>query len=236
MTTVADMILDAMQRKGYSQQRLAKEACVTAPWINMILRKKRTPGAKALLRIADTLSIKRSKIVRRAHDERVFDEWRSYISADESDENNKLSTELFVSGIFHTEIDSVENFSAPDSTSSKKLDGCAVYPDDATALLISGSELAPWVCDGQYLVLAPAVRHADLKDGVAAHITFDPDDGSPQHTVLRRLYLHTCEKHSTSYLLTPINTALDAQNQNKTAIILRSRQMRAVSPVIGVIF
>lgn len=235
MLTVSEMILDAMQRRGVTQQRLAKEARVTAPWINMILRKKRTPGAKALLRIADTLSIDRAEIVRRAHNERVFDEWRSYLPVDESGENHKLSADLCLSGIFHADRDAVEDFDSESNTKERAAGGIAL-PDGATALLVSGSELAPWVLDGQYLVLAPAVHYDEIKSGSAVHITFDPLDGTAQQTVLRRIYIHDDEKGVTSYVLTPINTALGVQNQNRAAIVLRARQMRAVSPVIGVIF
>jgi transcriptional regulator with XRE-family HTH domain len=79
MPIVAELIEEAMARRGYSQQRLAREAGVTAAWVNMILRRRRAPGAEALLRIADCLGIDRGRIVRAAHYERADDAWKPYL-------------------------------------------------------------------------------------------------------------------------------------------------------------
>ena len=79
MQTVAEMLEEAMRRKNISQQRLASETGITAPWINMILRRGRAPGPTALLRIAEALEIDKTKLVRQAHFERAYEEWKPYL-------------------------------------------------------------------------------------------------------------------------------------------------------------
>jgi transcriptional regulator with XRE-family HTH domain len=83
MPTVAEMLEEGMRRKNMSQQRLARETGITAPWINMILRRGRAPGPSALLRIAEVLGIDKRRLVRQAHYERAYDEWKRFLERDE---------------------------------------------------------------------------------------------------------------------------------------------------------
>ncbi len=80
------MIQEAMRRKGYNQQRLAKEAGTTSPWINMIVRRGKAPGAKMLLKIADVLGMDKRKLVRQAHRERAYVQWEPYLGPPERDD------------------------------------------------------------------------------------------------------------------------------------------------------
>ena len=94
MPTVAEVLEEAMRRKNMTQQRLAKETGITAPWINMIIRRGKAPGPSALLRIAEVLGIDKRRLVRQAHFERAYDEWKPYLEHGEEGPAQRQAIQL----------------------------------------------------------------------------------------------------------------------------------------------
>jgi len=258
MPTVAEMVEEAMQRKGLTQQRLAEIAGVTAPWINMIVRRGRAPGPDALLKLADALDLDRRTLVRQANYERAYEPWKPYLEpADERAEPPRAIPRLAVIGTASAGVPGGEVEVAGDVPAN----GAAVtseapghYPQtlpevgfDARckAIRVEGESLEPIVYDGQYVVISPLVHKEDIPDGSLVYLTYElPGDDQPRATV-KRMYRYRLagEEPEDSalpvYVFVPANAHLRHKGRDpepQEAFTLRHRQVREMYPVVGVIF
>lgn len=241
--TVARMIQEAMRRKGYNQQRLAREAGTTSPWINMIVRRGKAPGAKILLKIADVLGMDKRKLVRRAHRERAYDQWKPYLGPPERDDPAREKQG------FLPVIGTARAGAAALSVSGKGGAGPrgprVGFSPDCRAIRISGDSLEPVAYDGQYVVISPLVRKEKIPDGSIVYVTYElPGDTSPR-MMIRRMYRHHLasdregEPGQPVYVFVPVNAHLRYKGRSpeaQEAVTLRHRQVMAMHPVVGVIF
>lgn len=260
MATVSEMVADAMARKGMTQQRLAAAIGKTPPWVNMILRRGRQPGAEALLRIADALELDRAKLVRQALVERTSDEWRPYISPGDEQMPGPGCASFDVIGTATTGEDGVEVEPAPvpDNGSARAADDPVTYAGrsgealravgfsaECTAIRVAGDGLEPVAYDGQYIVVSPTANKADVPDGAIVYVTFESPGQSRPRAMIKRMYRYRLagdDERSPGlpiYNLVPVNTRLKRKGRGPEpveAVSLRHRQVREMYPVVGVIF
>ena len=241
--TVARMIREAMRRKGYNQQRLAREARTTSPWINMIVRRGKAPGAKMLLKIADVLGMDRRKLVRQAHRERAYVQWEPYLGPpDRDDPEREKRGSIPVIG-------TARAGGAALSVSGKAGTGPrgsrVGFNPDCMAIRVSGDRLEPVAYDGQYVVISPLVRKERIPDGSIVYVTYElPGDSSPR-AMIRRMYRYHLagdregESGLPVYVFMPVNAHLRYKGRSpepQEAVTLRHRQVMEMHPVVGVIF
>jgi len=251
MPTVAEMIAEAMARKGFSQQRLAKEAGLTAPWINMILRRGRSPGGAALLRIADALDIDRRELVRQAHYERAYAEWRPLLEPVGEEPERGLRIPVIGTASAGPELGEVALDQArggrggPDDSAQPPPVPSVGFGKECRAILVRGDSLEPIAYDGQYVVISPTVRKEDIPDGSIVYVTYELPGESVTRAVIKRMYRNRLagekpeEASLPVYNLIPVNTHLRRKGRGpepEMAIALRHRQVREMYPVVGVIF
>ena len=204
MQTMAEMLEEAMRRKNISQQRLAKETGITAPWINMILRRGRAAGPRALLRIAEALEIDKRKLVRQAHFERAYDEWKAYLEPEEGPAP-RLTTVVPLIGRSSdagggVEIEKPQRAYGTDETADAPgaysirstgddTEGRFVgFDPECKAIRIEGDALEPVAYDGQYVVVSPKVRKENVPDGAIVYVSYElPGDPEPR-AMIRRMY------------------------------------------------
>jgi transcriptional regulator with XRE-family HTH domain len=261
MPTVAEMLTEGMRRRNVTQQRLAKETGITAPWINMILRRGRAPGPAALLRIADALGIDRRKLVRRAHFERAYDEWRPYLEHGDAGPSAPLTGMVPLIGSSSSVPDGavVEKLPRANGT-DKAADAPGAYhvgaedgaprwfvgfDQECKAIRIEGDALEPVAYDGQYVVVTPKVRKEDVPDGAIVYVTYElPGDAKPR-AMIRRVYRYRLAGEDTGkpglpvYNFVPVNTRLREKGhagEPDGAVTLRHRSVREMFPVVGVVF
>ena len=258
MPTIAEMLEAAMRRKGLSQQRLAGETGFTAPWINMIIRRGKAPGPEALLRLADALGLDRRKLVRQAHYERAYEEWKPYLSPSEAGRDEDPGTpRLNVIGTASAgapggEVEVADEVSGNGADMSSEAP--AQYPrtlsevgfdPECKAIRVEGESLEPVAYDGQYVVISPLVRKEEIPDGSLVYLTYElPGDECPRATV-KRMYRYRLagEEPGDSglpvYVFVPANAHLRRKGRSpepQEAFTLRHRQVREMYPVVGVIF
>ncbi len=209
--TIAEMLEEAMRRKGLSQQRLAQETGFTAPWINMILRRAKAPGPEALLRLADALDLDRRKLVRQANYERAYDPWKPYLEPYlEPTEEHEEHVERDEEGHAPLRLAVIGTASAGTSGGDVKVagdvpgNGAAItseapgqYPQalpevgfdaECKAIRVEGESLEPIAYDGQYVVISPLVHKEDIPDGSLVYLTYElPGDDHARATV-KRMY------------------------------------------------
>jgi transcriptional regulator with XRE-family HTH domain len=208
MPTLAEMLEEAMQRKGLSQQRLAKETGFTAPWINMILRRAKAPGPEALLKLADVLGLDRRTLVRQANYERAYDPWKPYLEPAEQpeeraedgerSEENHTPSRLAVIGTASAgaaggDVEVAGHVSRNGEDAASEAPG--QYPQalrevgfdaECKAIRVEGESLEPIAYDGQYVVISPLVRKEDIPDGSLVYLTYElPGDDHARATVKR---------------------------------------------------
>lgn len=240
MPTVAEMIADAMARKGYSQQRLAKETGLTPAWINMILRRGRLPGPVALIRLADALELDRRTLIRQAHYERAYPAWRPYLEPGGTDDSPKMQIPVIGTASDSGEPGEVALAAAPQQT--LKTVG---FGEDCRAILVRGDSLEPVAYDGQYVIISTSVHKEDIPDGSIVYVTYElPGESSPR-AALKRMYRNRLsgevpgERALPVYNLIPVNTHLRRKGRGpepQVVLVLRHRQVREMFPVVGVIF
>ncbi len=258
MPTIADMIEDAMRRKGYTQQRLASEAGFTAPWINMILRRAKAPGPEALLTLADVLGLDRGTLVRQAHHERAFEAWKPYLeSSGAPGETYPSPRNLAVIGTASAGApggDVEVEGDVPADGAAVTSEDPAAYPRalpevgfdaECRAIRVEGDSLEPVAYDGQYVVVSPLVRKEDIPDGALVYLTYELPGGDPARATVKRMYRYRLagEKPGDSglpvYVFVPANAHLRRKGRDpepQEAFTLRHRQVREMYPVVGVIF
>lgn len=258
MPTIAEMVEDAMRRKGFTQQRLASETGFTAPWINMILRRAKAPGPEALLRLADVLGLDRRKLVRQAHYERAYETWKPYLeSSDAPDGGDDRARHLAVIGTASAGAPGGEVEVAgdgPGNGAAMTSEAPGRYPQslrevgfdpECRAIRVEGESLEPVAYDGQYVVISPLVSKGDIPDGSLVYLTYElPGDERPRATV-KRMYRYRLagEEPGDSglpvYVFVPANAHLRRKGRDpepQEAFTLRHRQVREMYPVVGVIF
>jgi len=263
MSTLAGLVADAMARKGLTQQRLAEQTGLTAPWVNMIVRRGKHPGPEALIKIADALDLDRRMLIRQAHIERAYNEWRPYL--DENPEE-KLAGPGFVAlaviGITSAGADGVEvdlvkaprragqaaaadapgNYMRPPKAEGGRAVG---FHPECKAIRVRGDGLEPVAYDGQYVVISPVVKKEDIPDGSIVYVTYElPEDGRLR-AMIKRMYRYRLAGDESGapglpiYNFVPVNSRLRRKGhapEPVEAVTLRHRQVREMYPVVGVIF
>ena len=258
MATIAEMLEEAMRRKGLTQQRLARMTGFTAPCINMILRRAKAPGPEALLKLADALDLDRRKLVRQANYERAYDPWKPYLEpADETDRQSETSSRLAVIGTASAgapggDIEVADDVPANGSAMTSEAPGD--YPQtppevgfdaECKAIRVEGESLEPIAYDGQYVVISPLVHKEDIPDGALVYLTYElTGDDRPRATV-KRMYRYRLAGEDPEdsslpvYVFVPANAHLRRKGRDpepQEAFTLRHRQVREMYPVVGVIF
>ena len=264
MPTVAEMVEDVMLRKGITQQRLAHETGITAPWINMILRRGKAPGPSALLRIAEVLGLDKRKLVRQAHHERAYMEWRPYLDAADSSGSESAASKPHLLPVIGTasagdpsgevKVEREGAAAGSDGTSeapgdySSSLPAVGFHPE-CKAIRVSGESLEPVAYDGQYVAIYPLVRKEEISDGSIVYVTYElPGDKRPR-AMIKRVYRNRLAGEAAGdsalpvYVFVPVNTHLRCKGSSPEpflepygALTLRHRQVREMYPVVGVIF
>ena len=257
MPKIAAMIEEAMQRKGFTQQRLARETGMTAPWVNMILRRGKAPGPEALLRLADALGLDRRTVVQQAHFERAYAEWQPYLEPfDPSEGVPRWPHGLAVIGTATAGVSGGDVEVAgggPANGSDQTSEAPAEYPrvpwvgfdPESKAIRVQGDSLEPVAYDGQYVVISPVVQKRDIPDGSIVYLTYElPDISRPRATV-KRMYRYRLAGDAPGdsglpvYVFVPVNAHLRHKGRTpepQEAFTLRHRQVREMYPVVGVIF
>jgi transcriptional regulator with XRE-family HTH domain len=264
MPTIAEMLEEAMQRKGLSQQKLAQMTGFTAPWINMILRKDKAPGPEMLLKLADALALDRRTLVRQANYERAYDAWKPYLESAEEreehverDEGGRTVSHLAVIGTASAgaaggDVEVADD--VPRNGAAITSEAPGQYPQalgeigfdaECKAIRVEGESLEPIAYDGQYVVISPNVHKEDIADGSLVYLTYElPDDDHARATV-KRMYRYRLagEEPGDSglpvYVFVPANAHLRHKGRGpepQEAFTLRHRQVREMYPVVGVIF
>ncbi len=237
MPTVAEMLAEAMRRKNMSQQRLAKETGITAPWINTILRQNKAVGPEALLRMAEVLDIDKRELVRQAHYERAYDEWKPYLGHENGERAAPLTGMVPLigrsssgrKGAARPAYSAVaapaakagssprirggmEAADAPGAYSGSA--GAVGFDPECMAIRIEGDALEPVAYDGQYVVVSPRVPKEDVPDGAIVYVTYElPGDAGPR-AMIRRMYRYRLASDETDtpglpvYNFVPVNTRL----------------------------
>jgi transcriptional regulator with XRE-family HTH domain len=260
MPTLAEMLEDAMRRKGLTQQRLAKEAGFTAPWINMILRRAKAPGPEALLKLADVLGLDRGKLVRQAHYERAYEPWKPYLEPTEAPEaagRAPAPPQLTVIGTASAGApggDVAVAGGAPPNGAAVTSEAPARYPQalpevgfdpECKAIRVEGDSLEPVAYDGQYVVISPLVPKEEIPDGSLVYLTYELAAGDPLRATVKRMYRYRLAGEGPGdsglpvYVFVPANTHLRRKGRDpepQEAFTLRHRQVREMYPVVGVIF
>ena len=265
MPTVAEMLKEAMHRKNMSQQRLAKETGITAPWINMILRQNKAPGAQALLKMAGALGIDKRKLVRQAHFERAYDAWKPYLEHEEGTPAELTGmVPLVGSSSSEPEGAVVEKLPRANGT-DKAADAPGAYhvgsedgaprwfvgfDPECKAIRIEGDALEPVAYDGQYVVVSPKVRKEDVPDGAIVYVSYELPGETKPRAMIRRMYRYRLAGEGPLdggrgprglpiYNFVPVNTRLRMKGrlaEPEGAATLRHRQVREMYPVVGVVF
>jgi transcriptional regulator with XRE-family HTH domain len=259
------MIEAAMARKGLTQQRLAEETGLTAPWVNMILRQGKMPGCEALLRIADALGVDRTRLVRRAHLERAYDEWRPYLEGTGEDGEDGgpdglergrrfsipvIGTAAAGEGGSEVELGRPEEPNGSARAADEPARYAVLPPEigfhpECRAIVVRGESLEPVAYDGQYVVISPAVRKEEIPDGSIVYVTYElPEEPAPR-AMVKRVYRNRIQGEEGEpqglpvYSFVPVNTHLRKKGrapEPQEAITLRHRQVREMYPVVGVVF
>lgn len=241
--TVAEMIEAAMRRKGYNQQRLARETGATPPWINMIVRRGKAPGPKILLKIADALGMNKRKLVRQAHRERAYDQWKPYLGKPSpEDQAREREGRLPVLGTARAGAAAI---SVSENAGSYSRASRVGFNPECKAIRVSGESLEPVAYDGQYVVISPVVPKEKIPDGAICYVTYElPGDSSPKAMIKRMYRYHLAsdregESGLPVYIFMPVNAHLRYKGrapEPQEAVTLRHRQVMEMHPVVGVIF
>ncbi len=237
MTTVAEIVEEAMARKGMTQQRLAEEIGKTPAWVNMILRQGKQPGWQAVLRMAEVLEINCTRLVQQAHYERAYEAWKPYLAPEPDEDMDGPGTIALTvigtasAGHVYIKVDlekarhtgELKAADAPgeylrpagrrDGRGRRRKRVVGFHPD-CMAIKVLGDGLEPVAYDGQYIVVSPLVRKEDIPDGSIVYVTYEvPGETEPRATIARmyRYRIAGDEKGSPGlpiYNLVPVNTRL----------------------------